>query len=108
MIDRTRSSSGELRQDLGELSDEARALAGTLNRVCEEACSAVGEQVQTRPYTMLGLAAGTGFILGGGLPSIISRTLIRAATRAAISLAVGQVVSAMTGQGQQEYAGGET
>lgn len=113
MIDRPRTEGTDLREELGALGDEARALASSLNRIYDETCSTVCEQARVRPYTLLGVAAGAGFILGGGLPKVISRTIVAAAMRAGISLAVSKVVAGVSGEGMArdpgyEPMGGET
>jgi ElaB/YqjD/DUF883 family membrane-anchored ribosome-binding protein len=43
---------------------------------------AVQEQVQSNPYATLGVAAGVGFVLGGGLASPMGQMLLRVSVRA--------------------------
>ena len=51
------------------------------------------EQVERRPYTTLGVAAGVGFLLGGGLRSRLTAVLLGAATRLAMALAARELVA---------------
>jgi ElaB/YqjD/DUF883 family membrane-anchored ribosome-binding protein len=43
---------------------------------------AVQQQVQGNPYATLGVAAGVGFVLGGGLASPMGQMLLRVSVRA--------------------------
>lgn len=63
-------SGAELRQAAGELSSSLEELY----RVTE---SVLRDQVNQRPYAVLGAAAGIGFVLGGGLSSRVSSRVLR-------------------------------
>ena len=64
---------------------EATELASALTATVSELEGYLREELTQRPYATLGIAAGMGFVLGGGLASPIGRTLIRMAGRAALS-----------------------
>jgi len=49
------------------IREDATALAQTLNTAADEVQQFVQSQLEQRPYATLGVAAGAGFILGGGL-----------------------------------------
>jgi hypothetical protein len=53
----------------------------------------ITEQVHRRPYSTLGVAAGVGFILGGGLRSRLTAVLLGAATRLAMALAARELAA---------------
>jgi hypothetical protein len=91
----------------------------TLRSVAEQAREAwdrfAGEvelerRLRENPMAVLGVAAATGFVLGGGLWPVV-RPFVRAATRAALSpanlLAIGAAVGALRAANQREEAGAE-
>jgi hypothetical protein len=49
------------------------------------------EQVARRPYRTLGVAAGIGYVLGGGLSSRLTTLVFGAATRLAMALAAREL-----------------
>ena len=77
-MDQTQThSTGEpgLTAHLHELQHETEALLTTLDRASNELAAAVRTQMERNPYAVLGMAAGVGYVLGGGLPSRLTRLL---------------------------------
>ncbi len=49
------------------------------------------DQVERRPYRTLGVAAGIGYVLGGGLRSRLTAVVLTAAARVAVALVAREV-----------------
>jgi hypothetical protein len=74
-----------------EVVEERDALVEAAQGAVSELSALVKEQVDERPYTVLGTAFGLGLLLGGGLPlGVLGFT-----ARAAAGIAVRQVVESM-------------
>lgn len=58
------------------LREEASEFAETVQETAHEVGAVLRHQMQTRPYTTLGMAAGAGFILGGGLSPRLTYALL--------------------------------
>ena len=54
------------------------------------------EQVEERPYITLGVAAGVGYVLGGGLRSRLTAVLLGAATRLAMAVAARELAARLS------------
>jgi hypothetical protein len=74
----------QIYHDAATLAAEVRGTTADLERY-------LIEQVEERPYTTLGVAAGVGYVLGGGLRSRLTAVLLGAATRLATVLAVREL-----------------
>ena len=68
-----------IHHDAATLAAEVRGTTADLERY-------LTDQVQRRPYSTLGVAAGIGYILGGGLRSRLTAVLLSTATRVAMAL----------------------
>jgi hypothetical protein len=73
-----------------EVQREARALAGGLEEAADEIEGFLREQMGQRPYGTLAAAAGIGYVLGGGVPTALTRLLLDYAARFAFTMAVMQ------------------
>ena len=73
-----------------QVQQEARALATGLEEAADEIEDFLREQMEERPYATLATAAGIGYVLGGGIPSPITRLLLDYGARYAFTLAVMQ------------------
>ncbi len=73
-----------------QVQREARALATGLEEAADEIEGFLREQMEQRPYGVLAAAAGVGYVLGGGIPSPLTRLLLDYATRFAFTVAVMQ------------------
>ena len=74
-----------------EIHDDALALAAAAQSATEGVQRYLTEQVEERPYRTLGMAAGIGYVLGGGLSSRLTAVLFAAATRLATALAAREL-----------------
>lgn len=72
---------------------DTQALAQSVRRSVELVRVYVSGQVAHRPYTTVGLAAGLGYVLGGGLASRITGTALGAAYRVGLALAARELNS---------------
>lgn len=83
------------------LQSDARELANDLAEAGREIRSKVdlSKSVQAHPFRAVLIAAGVGYVLGGGLFSPLTRRLLRVGSRALIVPIVrGQIESLLVGQ----------
>ena len=76
----------QVHHDAATLAAEVRSTTADLERY-------LTDQVRRRPYSTLGVAAGIGYVLGGGLSSRLTIVLLGAATRLATALAVRELAA---------------
>lgn len=88
----TRSLAEHCRQ----VYDDAHALAAAVKGATDELERYLTQRVDDRPYMTLGVAAGAGYILGGGLRSRFTAVLLGAATRVGMALAVREVAARLS------------
>jgi ElaB/YqjD/DUF883 family membrane-anchored ribosome-binding protein len=72
---------------------DAQALAIAVQEATDELERFLTEQVEERPYTTLGVAAGVGYVLGGGLRSRLTAMVVGSATRLAMALAARELAA---------------
>jgi ElaB/YqjD/DUF883 family membrane-anchored ribosome-binding protein len=63
---------------LGEVLEET---VRSVDSLYQHANAALQERAERTPYLTLGVAAGVGFIVGGGLASPLGQTLLRSSVR---------------------------
>lgn len=80
-----------------EVRDQATALSRSVRSAVEDIDHALEHQVTKRPYTVLGIAAGVGFVLGGGLSPMIFRRALGFGTKLALDLALAGALGAVVG-----------
>lgn len=76
----------QIRKDATTLATEVRDTSADLERY-------LLEQLKQRPYATLGVAAGIGYILGGGLRSKITMVLLGLGTRLATTMATQELAA---------------
>ena len=69
-----------------QISRDAQALAAAVRDAADGVQRHLTGQVERRPFSTLGVAAGVGYALGGGLSSRLTAMLLSAATRVATAL----------------------
>ena len=79
-----------------QISHDAHALAAAVHEGSAELEHYLTEQVEERPYVTLGIAAGVGYVLGGGLRSRWTAALLGAAGRVAIAVAVRELAARLS------------
>ena len=75
----------QIRHDATTLAEEVRRTAASLEVF-------LGDRMRRRPYTTLSVAAGVGYVLGGGLATRFTVVLLGVATRLATAVAMREVV----------------
>ena len=71
---------------------DAQHLASTLEQAVDEIGQFLREQAEQRPYTSLATAAGVGYVLGGGVPSRLTRFLFGLGSRLAIEMFLHELI----------------
>lgn len=74
-----------------QVGHDARVLTATVQDASASLESYLTAQVARRPYGTLGVAAGIGYVLGGGLSSRLTVALFGTATRLALALAAREL-----------------
>jgi len=97
------AQSGGLLEQGKVLHQDATALATSMQESAQLFNRYVTEQVEQRPYTTLGIAAGVGYVLGGGLTNRITGTALGTVYRLALALAARELstrlnIPGMTGE----------
>ncbi|MCO5166368.1 MAG: hypothetical protein M9894_08390 [Planctomycetes bacterium] len=86
-----------------ELKEEAQDLASSIKDISADVSVMLKEQLDQRPYAVLGVAAAFGYVIGGGLPSRITRAGLSIGLRLGMGMLMRQFVegqmSAMTSGG---------
>lgn len=76
-----------------QIHHDVHALAAAVQEAADDLEGYLTAQVEERPYTTLGVAAGVGFVLGGGLRSRLTAVLLGTATRLAMALAARELAA---------------
>jgi len=71
---------------------DAQHLASTLEQAVDEIGQFLRDQAEQRPYTSLATAAGIGYVLGGGVPSRLTRLLFGLGSRMAIEMFLHELI----------------
>ena len=70
---------------------DAEALAGSVQEAAGQIENSVAAQMRERPWRTLGLAAGAGFVIGGGLATRTTRLLLAIGGRLAFTMMVQEL-----------------
>jgi len=73
------------------IKQDAAALATSMQESAQLFSRYVTEQVEQRPYTTLGVAAGVGYLLGGGLANRVTGAALGTAYKLALALAAREL-----------------
>lgn len=87
------SSARELLAQGQRVRQDVVALAGTVRQVTHGWQAVLRERFERQPYTTLALAAGVGYVLGGGLPTGLLRILFGVGGRLAFEQALAKFVA---------------
>jgi len=85
------------------LGDDVRSLTSELSEAASELRQKVdiSQSVQAHPFRSIAIAAGVGYVLGGGLFSPLTGTLLRVGMRAmVVPMLKGQLEAMVAGAGQ--------
>jgi hypothetical protein len=86
----------QLVEESGRVREEFIALTGAALHLAEGYKSLLRDQLERQPYATLAVAAGVGYVLGGGLPTALVRVLIGVGGRVAVEHVLGQLATART------------
>ena len=95
--DRAAHHQQSLYESTRQVRSEAEALASTVGDVAGELEGRLRDSFQRRPYATLAVAAGAGYVLGGGIPSKLTRVVLGLGARAAAAALIGKVVADFEG-----------
>jgi len=87
----------QIRHDATTLAEEVRRTAASLEVF-------LGDRMRRRPYTTLSVAAGVGYVLGGGLATRFTIVMLGVATRVATALAIREIDERLHAQVSQTTA----
>jgi len=87
-MERQTSSSSRLRERSRKLESNARSIVSEVDEMISDAEDLVRGHLESQPYTTLALAAGAGFVIGGGLTVGVLATLARVGARVAVGAAI--------------------
>jgi len=91
---RTSKAEREAQESGTEIQKAWTDASSAIETLYTQASREIQHTVQERPYVALGVAAGIGFVLGGGLRSVTGRYLIRTTAQ----LVVPGVLAALRGE----------
>lgn len=80
-------------REVGSTMDE---LEDQLGEMARQASAFIAQEARENPYRTVLVAAGVGYVLGGGIPSWALRLGFNAATRMAVAAAIAQVTASAT------------
>lgn len=81
----------QLYDDTRRVGDELTNLAADARRMLSEGEGVAREHLTRQPYVTLAIAAGVGYVLGGGLPRGVLRLAMGVFGRLAVERALAQV-----------------
>jgi len=82
-------SAHELAAQTQRVREDVVALAGAVRQATHGWEAVLRDRLERRPYATLALAAGIGYVLGGGLPTSLTRLLLGVGGRIAFERALG-------------------
>lgn len=77
----------------GQVREEFIALTGTALHVAHGWQALLRDRLERQPYATLAVAAGVGYVLGGGLPTALVRVLIGMGGRLAVERVITQLAN---------------
>jgi hypothetical protein len=97
-----RGTLSEIQQRVDRIGSEARQLGSDLQSTVGDVEEYLRREVAQHPLRTLGIAAGVGYILGGGLQSRFTALLFALGSRVAVEYAARQVSSRLAPDGDAE------
>jgi len=82
---------------------DLRALANSLRYVADDWQALLRDRLERHPYATIAIALGAGYVLGGGLPRGVSRTLLSMAAAQALQHAVPSVANGGAGADEHNF-----
>jgi hypothetical protein len=94
------NSMADLSRQARRLTSELSEMGGTMSEIVTDCRALAREQLQRQPYVVLAIAAGVGYVLGGGLPGGIVRRMLMLGGRVALEGAVAKYAGNIAGSTQ--------
>jgi len=94
------NSMADLQRQARRLGSELSEMGGTMSELVNDCRVIAREQLQQQPYVVIAIAAGLGYVLGGGLPRGIIGRLLFLGGRVALEGAVANYAASATGAAQ--------
>jgi len=82
-----------LLEDTDRLREDVVALAGAVRRAARGWRTILRQQLDRQPYATLAVAAGVGYVLGGGVPTLLIRGLVGVGGRFAVEQAIARLAA---------------
>jgi ElaB/YqjD/DUF883 family membrane-anchored ribosome-binding protein len=83
-------STRELIEQSERVREDVVALAGAVRQAARGWRSLLRDRLDRQPYATLAVAAGVGYVLGGGMPTLLVRSLIGMGGRLALEQAIAR------------------
>lgn len=93
MDDKPRASIDDLGRKTDELREDAMDVAGSIDDIARDATAILAQQAHENPYRTVLIAAGVGYVLGGGVPRWAIRMGVSLGARMAMSAALAELVT---------------
>jgi hypothetical protein len=91
---------GQQRASVRQIYDQTRRVGNELGALADaarqalEGCRALArERLEEQPYATLAVAAGIGYVLGGGVPTTVMRLVFGVGSRLAVERALAQLAA---------------
>jgi hypothetical protein len=82
-----------LLEESDHLREDVIALAGSVRRAARGWQTVLRQQLERQPYATLAVAAGVGYVLGGGVPTLLIRSLVGFGGRVALEQAIARLAA---------------
>jgi hypothetical protein len=93
-------AAGQQRASVRQIYDQTRRVGDELGVLADAARQAISgcqalarERLERQPYATLAVAAGIGYVLGGGMPTTLMRLLFGVGSRLAVERALAQLAA---------------
>lgn len=90
-------SARELVEQGQKVREDVVALAGAVRQATSGWQALLRDRLERRPYATLAVAAGVGYVLGGGLPTSLLRVMIGVGGRLAVERALTKLADTASG-----------
>ena len=86
-------SAHELYEQGERVRDEVVALAAAVRQATRGGQALIRQRLEAQPYATLAIAAGVGYVLGGGVPGLLLRGVVGFGGRLALEQAFARLVT---------------
>ncbi|MBX3024152.1 hypothetical protein KF840_04500 [bacterium] len=90
-------SMADLQRQARRLTGELSEMRGTLHALVGDCRAVARQQLERQPYVVIAVAAGLGYVLGGGLPRGVVSRLLLCGGRVALERAIANLAASAAG-----------